>query len=532
MKIGLGLAGRWRPDWVERCGAVPLVLAAMFAGSGQHATAAADSIPAGASNPAAAVAQNAAPAVAGPGETSFKLQMNFRAAPLNIVLDYLSDAAGFVINKQTEVSGTIDAWSKEFLTREEAVELLNRALRKNGAAAIRNERVLTIVSLDSAKTADLEIAEGNDPDRVQKSSETITQIIPVRYTSASQLLNNLQPLLPTSASLSANESANSLILVATRTDIRRILKIIRALDSSIATVSSIKVYPLRYADARQLSTVVQQLFGSQSTQSSGNRQDFNFNPGGFGPFGGPPGLQPASSAASSSSGSRASKVSATADETSNSLIVSASPEYLSTISQIVDQIDQPVSDVTEVRAFHLSNADPVELADQLGQLFPDESKGNAQQQNQQGFRFGPGPPPGFGQDLASNSSTSERAKKQSRVLAVADSRSSSVIVSAASTLMPQIAKMIEQLDSSPAKKEVVKVFELKNADPNNVNQVLQDLFNRNGTMRNASSSRNSLLSQNNPLETRQTQQQQSTANSGMNLGNSTGQRSGQGGGGF
>ena len=39
------------------------------------------------------------------------LRLNFRGAPLNLVLDYLSDAAGFIINKQADVKGTVEVWS-------------------------------------------------------------------------------------------------------------------------------------------------------------------------------------------------------------------------------------------------------------------------------------------------------------------------------------------------------------------------------------------------------------------------------------
>jgi len=68
------------------------------------------------------------------------------------------------------------------------------------------------------------------------------------------------------------------------------------------------------------------------------------------------------------------------------------------------------------------------------------------------------------------------------VLAVPDPRTSSIIVSAASTMMPQIAEMIKRLDESPGRKEKVFVYDLQNADPQDVQQVLQDLFNRNSTM--------------------------------------------------
>src|SRR5215831_14245282 len=167
------------------------------------------------------------------------LRLNFRGAPLNLVLDYLSDAAGFVINKEADVRGTVDVWSKEPLSKDEAVKLLNSVLRKNGYAVTRDGRILTIVSLESAKTSDLDIQQGVKWEDVEKGDEVVTQIIPVRYANATQLMNNLQVLLPTTDSISVNESANSIILVATKTDFRRMLRIVQALDTTIASVSSI-----------------------------------------------------------------------------------------------------------------------------------------------------------------------------------------------------------------------------------------------------------------------------------------------------
>src|SRR5262249_5150179 len=72
------------------------------------------------------------------------LRLNFRGVPLDMVLNYLSDAAGFIIVLDTEVKGKVDVWSNQPLSKEEAVELLNTVLSKNGYAAIRNGRTLKI----------------------------------------------------------------------------------------------------------------------------------------------------------------------------------------------------------------------------------------------------------------------------------------------------------------------------------------------------------------------------------------------------
>src|SRR5580765_1001479 len=144
----------------------------------------------------------------------------------------------------------------------------------------------------------------------------------------------------------------------------------------------------------------------------------------------------------------------------------APDDMMAMIKDMVQQIDQPVSDITELRVFHLMSADPLEMADLLASLFPDETKTGNNNNNQQQFRFGGGPF-GFGAARgAANTAaaTSERMKKKGRVSAVADQRTSSIIVSAASEMMPQIGEMITQLDSSPAKKQKVFIYSLQNAD--------------------------------------------------------------------
>ena len=316
----------------------------------------------------------------------------------------------------------------------------------------RRGRILTVMRLDQEKTADLEIVTGNDPEAVSKSDEVVTQIIPVRYANVGQLVNNLGPLLPTSASLSVNESANALILVATRTDVRRMLQIISALDSAMARVSSIKVIPLRHADAKDLAAVVQQFFASDSTgSSSGGRSAVvqGFDPGGNNGFG-PPGAPQMPGAPTGSQGAGASatgpKVVAVADDRSNSLILCGSPGLMPTVTEVVRRLDQQVNDTTGLRIFRLRNADAGEVADQISQLFPDDTTSSSAQQQPE-FRFGgPMPPGGDSPDGASGSlqsGGSERKMKQSRVLAVADPRASSLLVSAGSTLMPQIVALIE-----------------------------------------------------------------------------------------
>jgi hypothetical protein len=174
---------------------------------------------------------------------------------------------------------------------------------------------------------------------------------------------------------------------------------------------------------------------------------------------------------------------------------------------LINEIDVAVADITELRVFFLSNANPMEMAELFYSLFPDDSRdsttttiaGRASSFN----------PFGGGQRGADNAAvvivaaaaatdSSERAKKQSRVLAVPDQRTSSIIVSASKDMMPQIAQMIEQLDANPARKQRVAVYEIQNADVQQLGKILQDQFTRsaNNASRNNQNTESPLVTRN------------------------------------
>jgi general secretion pathway protein D len=127
-----------------------------------------------------------------PKKTDGMLRLNFRGVPVDMVLEYLSDAAGFIIIKETEVTGKVDVWSNQPLTKDEAVDLLNTILNKNDYAAIRNGRTLTIVSKEEAKKRDIPVIPGGEAEKIPKSDEMVTQIIPVKHANITQLMNNLR----------------------------------------------------------------------------------------------------------------------------------------------------------------------------------------------------------------------------------------------------------------------------------------------------------------------------------------------------
>jgi len=331
-----------------------------------------------------------------------ELRLNFRNAPLEMVLNYLSDAAGFIIVMDTQVKGNVSVISSHPMTRNEAVDLLNVVLNKNGYAAIRDGRTLTILDKNDAKTRNIPVKTSNNPDSIPNNAEIVTQIIPIRFVEARQLVSDLSSFVSPQATIVANEAGNSIVVTDTQSNIRHLTEIIQAIDNS-------------------------------------------------------------------------------------------------------------AEGETEIRVFHLTHASPTDVASELGQIFP--TSGTSGSQVQTPFRFGGGgggmgggggPGGFFGRMMAATAagstggSQNTRIQKQTQVVAVADPRTSSVVVTASKDLMQEIAGMMEQLDVPSDRDQGVYVFQMKNGDPQQALQVLQNMFQSSSTSRSgtsSSSSQNSALQQ-------------------------------------
>ncbi|MBT4226502.1 MAG: hypothetical protein HOD74_02940 [Verrucomicrobia bacterium] len=450
-----------------------------------------------------------------------QLMLNFQDVPLQSVLEYMSEAAGFIILGDTKVRGDVTILSKQPLNREEAVDLLDTILNEKGYTAIRRGRILKIVEKDKALIEDIPVKSGADPEDIPKKDVMVTQIIPIRFGNAGQLIENISELLPDYATISANDGSNAIILTDTQTNIRRIAEIVSALDTSISSISEIRVFPLVYADAKQLADVIKGLFQSSSSGSSRSSSSRGSSSGIAemmrARFGGGSSSSSGSSGRSSRSGgsgssaalAAASRVVAISEERTNSLVVSAPSDVLPTIEQLVKEMDRTIEDVTEIQVFKLQNADAYEMAEVLTNLFSDKDEIES---SRGGYRFG-----SWGRSSSSSSrsrssssgNSTERMLQQKKVVAVADPRTNSVIVSATAELMKQIALMVERLDDNKAKRQKVYTYSLQNADVEGVSEILRNMFEQQNGNFNSSRNRNT-SNQQNPLDNRRVSDPQSS----------------------
>jgi general secretion pathway protein D len=480
-------------------------------------------------------------------ETADQLKFNFRNVPLDTVLNYLSSAAGFIIVREAPLDGvTVDILSHQTLDRDEAFTLLNDVLAQKKMAAIRSDRTLTIVTQEEARRRNIPVIMGraSEYDRIPPTETMVHQIIPVKYADVAQLMQNLQPLLPQYALISVNQGSNAIIITATQSDIRRMAQIINALDTSISEISKLKVYPLKHADAEEVARMINQIFQARqsTTRGADDRSQRTFRGGGPGGpggdlaamFGGGPGgpggnqgggQQTPQSAPSQARQAQALVV-AVADTNTNSLVVSAPEEIVPIIDVLVKDIDTLSEDITAVRVFTLRYADATETADQINNVFDTtrQNRNSGGRGGRGGGFFNRGPMGFMGPGgMRGGAPNTERQVQEESIMAVADTRTNSVVVRAASTVMTSIEQMIKGLDSNPARNKQVYVYTLENADPEEVTTVIEGLFGGQSGSRSATTGRTSTRNS--------TSQSSRNSNSSRRNNNSGSGSSGRGSGG-
>jgi general secretion pathway protein D len=396
------------------------------------------------------------------------MRFNFKDASLDVVLDYMSRAAGFTIIRETSISGRVDIVSHQPISRDEAVELLNTVLHQKGYAAIRNGRILTIVSRDEALKRNIPVKTGRNPESIPQNDEMVTQIIPVRYANAVKIIDNIRPMLPSYAVVSANESSNAVILTDTQSHIRRMTEIIAALDTSISEISSIKVFVLKYTDSTDVAKILTEIFkfpdGGRQQSAGGGRFPF------FGRRSPGEGEDSSQSQNKSEALQAASRVVAVADQNTNSVVVSAPEDFMPAIERLVNEIDTASQDVTIVKVFPLRYASAEETATIIKNTFAGSTAGGQSRTNQRW---------GFMRNMAqggNQQNQSERKRAEGTVYVEADSRTNSVVVSASENVMANIETVIQQLDANPAREKKVYIHNIKNADPESVTKLLNEMF--------------------------------------------------------
>ena len=410
------------------------------------------------------------------------VKMEFKDAALDTVLEQLSDSAGLTIVKDAVIEGRITIISKQSMNVDEAITLLNTVLKEKGFVGIRTGKILKIVKLEEAKKRNIPVHTGGDPTKVEANDEVITQVIPIKYVDAVQLKKDFAPLIPSYADLSANATSNTLIVTDTGANIKRLLQIISSLDTQTSTVADVKVFQLKYANAASAAKLINEIFKVDTGNQQQNQGNF-FQRIRQQQMGLPDGGQDKEQA------HKPPKVTASSDERTNAVVVSAAPDTLKVIEGIVKDLDANPASEQAVFIYRLKNAQSRNLEGVLNSLFGSGSTGSRSSTTQRtnagtgtnvartnsGFSSGAnassGPnlggsgnanraTQGFNQGTSGTSAggtSSVTGDLTGQVFIVADNDSNSLMVLTPSKNFDRVKSVIADLDK-PVRQVIIKVL--------------------------------------------------------------------------
>lgn len=186
---------------------------------------------------------------------------------------------------------------------------------------------------------------------------------------------------------------------------------------------------------------------------------------------------------------------ASANESSNAIILTDTQANIRRMAEIVQALDTSISSISTVTVFPLHYADAEETASLITKVFENDDSGSSGGNNRQnsgrrffgrgGFPFGGDNGGGDrGGDQSQSSGDSPAREAVSRVVAVAETRTNSVVVAAPDDLMGTITNLVNEIDTVSGGDVQIRVFTLAHASAEDMAQLLNDMFEEENTTGN------------------------------------------------
>jgi type II secretory pathway component GspD/PulD (secretin) len=260
--------------------------------------------------------------------------------------------------------------------------------------------------------------------------------------------------------VNADERMNAIVVSCGENDAKRIEELVKKLDTEqVARVSEIKVFPLKFAKADTLSTILNTALNTKPTplsETSPNAQSvLQF-------------ITRTTEGKELVTAALKEAVLITPDSRMNSLIVSGPIDYMGLIEQIIDRLDQGSPQEAKIKVFSLRNADAQNMARLLMQLFrmtaATAGTGPAAQRS---IEYTLMRPNSEGSEEPVASATVGTAEQNALTVTV-DLRTNSLLVGGTDHYVGLVQQIIENLDATEANERITQVIRLKNSQAQDV----------------------------------------------------------------
>ena len=278
----------------------------------------------------------AAPAGLGAHKRGDSITLNFNATDIELVARTMGVISGVNVVVDPRVKGQMTLISEKAVSPQVAMAQFLTSLRMQGFTMVESAGLFKVVPEADAKLQSAAVETTDSAPSGATGGQITTQIFKLNFESANNLVTILRPLISPNNAINANPLNNALVITDYADNLRRIARIIAALD--VANATDIEVIELKNAIAVDLAPLVLRLLES----GGGAGQPGAAPDGGF-------------------------KSSVVAEPRSNALIVrAANPARMAQIKGLVEKLDRASSQGSgELGTLHvvsLKNADATKLA--------------------------------------------------------------------------------------------------------------------------------------------------------------------------
>jgi general secretion pathway protein D len=268
------------------------------------------------------------------------LSMDFTDVDLPVLIKFISEQTkkNFIFDER--VQGKITIISPRRISLDEAYNVFLSVLHVKGFATVEQENTIKIVPLREIKQEDLPTGAAGEP-----GSRIITRLIPLQYIDTADVVTLLTPLVSKDGLLTAFAPSNTLILIDSRSNIDKILRILGEIDTE-GTGNVMQVFQLKNASVAEIAKTLDLLYKESATPQVSRRGRA---------------VRPA---ATKGAGPKF-----IPDARTNILIVLAGQELMEDIGDLIEKLDIPTPTGTgRINVYYLENADAEEVSKVLASL--------------------------------------------------------------------------------------------------------------------------------------------------------------------
>ncbi len=259
----------------------------------------------------------------------------------------------YVIDQR--VKGRVTFRSVAPVAVDQVLPVMEVIFRLNGIGVVEESGLYRIIPIGDIAKEPAHVSIGREPEKIALQGKSIIHIIPLSYTTSTDMVKLVTPFLTATAIAIDVPTMNHIIVVDTDANIRRILSLIRMFDSeeTRAKKPQVYVYPIQNSKAKDVATILQQAFStttvvmpattttttvSTGTSTTGTTSPMMPQPQQVRPATPVAGVQPTTTAGTG--GSLVSPMTKIiADETMNLLVILALPEDYEIIKEAIKRID-------------------------------------------------------------------------------------------------------------------------------------------------------------------------------------------------